>query len=36
VQLWLNLENDHDVQIAKRDLGPILNRIEPVNKRKAA
>jgi addiction module HigA family antidote len=23
-QLWLNLQNDYDVQIAKRDLGKIL------------
>ena len=35
-QLWLNLQNDHDVQIAKRDLGKILDRIETVNKPKAA
>jgi hypothetical protein len=34
-QLWLNLQNDYDLQIAKRDLGKILNRIETVNKRKA-
>jgi addiction module HigA family antidote len=25
-QLWLNLQNDYDVQIAKRDLGKILHR----------
>jgi addiction module HigA family antidote len=30
-QLWLNLQNDYDVQIAKRDLGKILDRIEAVN-----
>jgi addiction module HigA family antidote len=35
-QLWLNLQNDHDVQIARRDLGKVLDRIEPVNKPKAA
>src|SRR5450432_2902685 len=35
-QLWLNLQNDHDVQIAKRDLGKTLDRIETVNKPKAA
>jgi len=31
-----NLQNDYDVQIAKRDLGEILDRIETVNKPKAA
>ena len=35
-QIWLNLQNDYDVQIAKRDLGKILDRIETVNKPKAA
>jgi addiction module HigA family antidote len=35
-QLWLNLQNDHDVQIAKRDLGKALDRIEIVNKPRAA
>lgn len=35
-QLWLNLQNDHDVEIAKRDLGKTLDRIEIVNKPKAA
>src|ERR1700682_531765 len=35
-QLWLNLQNDYDVQIAKRDLGKSLDRIETVNKPKAA
>jgi antitoxin HigA-1 len=34
-QLWLNLQNDY-IQIAKRDLGKILDRIETVNKPKAA
>jgi plasmid maintenance system antidote protein VapI len=36
VQLWLNLQNDYDIQIAKRDLGKALDRIETVNKPKAA
>ena len=35
-QLWLNLQNDYDVQIAKRELGKALDRIETVNKRRAA
>jgi addiction module HigA family antidote len=35
-QLWFNLQNDHDVQIAKRDLGKSLDPIETVNKPKAA
>jgi addiction module HigA family antidote len=35
-QLWLNLQNDYDVQIAKRDLRDILDGIELVNKPKAA
>ena len=35
-QLWLNLQIDYDVQIAKRDLGKIIDRIETVNKPKAA
>jgi antitoxin HigA-1 len=35
-QLWLNLQNDHDIQIARRDLGKVLDRIERVNKPKAA
>ena len=35
-QLWLNLQNDYDIQIAKRDLGKVLERIETVNKPKAA
>lgn len=36
VELWLNLQNDHDVQIAKRSLGKTLSRIALVNKPKAA
>ena len=35
-QLSLNLHNDYDIQIAKRDLSKILDRIETVNKPKAA
>ena len=35
-QLWLNLQTDYDVQIAQRDLSKILDRIEIVNKPKAA
>ena len=35
-QLWLNLQNDYDVQIAKRHLGKVLDRIERVNRPKAA
>ena len=35
-QLWLNLQNDYDVQIARRGLGRILDRIETVNKPRAA
>jgi antitoxin HigA-1 len=27
-QLWRNLQNDFDLQIANRDLGKILDRIE--------
>src|ERR1700704_85562 len=35
-QLWLNLQNDYDIQIAKHDLGKLLDRIETENKPKAA
>ena len=35
-QLWLNLQNDYDIQIAKRELAKVLERIEIVNKPKAA
>lgn len=35
-QLWLNLQTDYDVQIAQRDLGTVLDRIEVVNKPEAA
>ena len=35
-QLWLNLQNDYDIEVAKRKLGKTLDRIETVNKPKAA
>jgi len=35
-QLWLNLQNDYDIQMVKRELGNFLDRIETVNKPKAA
>jgi addiction module HigA family antidote len=35
-QLWLNLQNDYDVEVAKRRLSGILDKIEVVNKTKAA
>lgn len=35
-ELWLNLQNDYDIQIAKRNLGNALDRIETVNKPEAA
>jgi addiction module HigA family antidote len=35
-QIWLNLQTDYDVQIAKRDLANVLDRIEIVNKPRAA
>src|SRR5260370_42432592 len=35
-QLWLNLQNDYDVQIARRDLGKSLDRMRTVNKPEAA
>lgn len=35
-QLWLNLQNDYDIQIAKRDLGKALNRIRTLDRPKAA
>ncbi|MGJ5205878.1 HigA family addiction module antitoxin [Bradyrhizobium sp. HKCCYLR20261] len=35
-ELWLNLQTDYDVQIAKRSLGKTLDRIETVNKPRAA
>jgi plasmid maintenance system antidote protein VapI len=35
-QLWLNLQNDYDILIAKRELAKVLERIEIVNQPKAA
>ena len=35
-QLWLNLQNDYDIQIARRGLAKVLDRIEAVNKHEAA
>src|SRR3974390_3793187 len=35
-QLWLNLQTDYDVQLAKRGLGKILARIETLNKTEGA
>lgn len=29
-QLWLNLQNDYDLQIAQREIGKKLAKIEPV------
>jgi len=31
-QLWLNLQTDYDIQIARRDLGKALDRVKTVNK----
>jgi addiction module HigA family antidote len=33
--LWLNLQNDYDIQLARRDIGKELDRIEPVTDRAA-
>ena len=35
-QLWLNLQTYYDVQVVKRNLGKVLDRIETVDKPKAA
>ena len=35
-ELWLNLQTGYDVQAARQDLGKILDRLETVNKPKAA
>lgn len=35
-QLWLNLQNDFDVEVARRELGRTLDRIVKINKPKAA
>jgi addiction module HigA family antidote len=29
-QLWMNLQNRYDVELAKREIGKILDKIEPV------
>jgi addiction module HigA family antidote len=29
-QLWLNLQNDFDLQMARREIGKSLEKIEPV------
>ena len=29
-QLWLNLQSDYDIQIAKHEIGKKLEKIEPV------
>jgi addiction module HigA family antidote len=29
-ELWLNLQNDFDVQVAKREIGKELDKIDPV------
>ncbi|MDX2221532.1 MAG: HigA family addiction module antitoxin [Rhodospirillaceae bacterium] len=34
--LWLNLQTDYDVQIVRRVLGKVLDRIATANKPKAA
>lgn len=35
-QLWLNLQTDYDLQIARRGLGKVIDGIETVNKPEAA
>jgi len=30
-ELWLNLQTDYDVQVARAALGRVLDRIKPVN-----
>lgn len=35
-QLWLNLQNRYDVEIARRQIGKKLDKIEPVNSPAAA
>ena len=34
-ELWLNLQTDYDVQIARRELGKTLDRIAMLNARSA-
>ena len=35
-QLWLNLQTDYDLQVARRGLGKVIDGIETVNKSEAA
>lgn len=35
-QLWLNLQNRYDVEIAKREIGKKLDKIEPIIGHEAA
>jgi addiction module HigA family antidote len=35
-QLWLNLQNSYDLEIATRDIGKQVEKIEPVPELKAA
>jgi plasmid maintenance system antidote protein VapI len=34
-ELWLNLQTDYDIQIAKRQIGKDLARIEPIGTKAA-
>jgi len=34
--LWLNLQNDYDLQMARRDIGKIIEKIKPVKAHEAA
>ena len=34
-ELWLNLQTDYDIQIAKRQIGKDLARIGPINTKAA-
>jgi addiction module HigA family antidote len=35
-QLWLNLQNDFDMRVAKNQIGKELDKIVPLNERAAA
>jgi addiction module HigA family antidote len=35
-QLWMNLQNDYDLQVAQREIGKKLEKIEPVVAHEAA
>ena len=35
-QLWMNLQNHYDVEVAKREIGKKLEKIEPIVARTAA